>query len=96
MPDIRIEYPSQGQTYCRNVFGVYEYSRHNTGVLRGRQRRVFLDSFDTLAEAQAAFPKADATHCPGYVEDQMLDLPGEDDAQDEDSLYIMMPRVGRD
>lgn len=58
-PDIRIEYPSVGTTYFRDVFGVYEYSTYpRSSVLAGQERRMFLDSFETLAEAQAAYPTA--------------------------------------
>lgn len=79
-PEVRIEYPSRGATYCRKEFGVYEYSEYPaSSVLAGRERRVFLTSFDTLEEAQSAYPKATYTG-PGYREDAMLDLPGPDDA----------------
>jgi hypothetical protein len=67
MNDIRIEYPSQGTTYCKNEYGVYQYSRYpRSSVLAGQQKRVFLDSFRTLEEAQAAFPEASLRGC-GFV-----------------------------
>lgn len=58
--DIRIEYPCRGATYARDEYGVYSYSRYGRGsVLAGQTRRVFEDSFETLAEAQAAYPTAE-------------------------------------
>lgn len=85
--NVVIEYPMQGATYFEEKYGVYEYGFYERGsVLVGRQKRVFLDSFDTLAEAQAAYPDAAWHGTPdgkgvgsGYVEDRMLDLPGDDD-----------------
>ena len=60
--DIRIEYPSQGCTYLRAEYGIYEYTTFGRGsVLEGQERRCFLASFPTLAEAQAAFPSAEVT-----------------------------------
>lgn len=55
-----IEYPSMGSTYCREEYGVYEYGTYpRSSVLAGQQRRRWLDSFETLAEAKAAFPEAE-------------------------------------
>jgi hypothetical protein len=57
---IQIEFPSVGQTYARNEYAVYEYGVYpRSSVLSGRTRRVFLDSFETLEEARAAYPNAD-------------------------------------
>jgi hypothetical protein len=57
---MQIEFPSVGQTYAHNVYAVYEYGIYpRSSVLAGRSRRVFLDSFDTLDEARAAYPSAD-------------------------------------
>lgn len=59
-PTVVIEYPSIGQTYANNEYGVYEYSVHDeNSVLAGEERRVFLDCFKTLAEAQAKYPNAE-------------------------------------
>jgi len=64
--DIRIEYPSQGATYSNDAYGVYEYSTYPShSVLAGQQRRVFLDSFETLEEAKKEYPTADVSGC-GY------------------------------
>jgi len=78
-PDIRIEFPSSGATYCRNEYGVYEYSTYpRSSVLAGQQRRVFLDSFPTLAEAKAAYPSAEEADC-GFQEPNLNHLPDDDD-----------------
>lgn len=59
-PTVIIEYPSIGRTYATNEYGVYEYSVHDeNSVLAGEERRVFLDSFKTLDEAQAKYPNAE-------------------------------------
>lgn len=59
-PTVVIEYPSIGRTYATNEYGVYEYSVHDeNSVLAGEERRVFLDCFKTLAEAQAKYPNAE-------------------------------------
>lgn len=63
-PEIFIEYPSRGATYADACYGVYEYSTYpRSSVLAGQRRRVFLDSFETLAEATAAYPNADTSGC---------------------------------
>jgi hypothetical protein len=55
--DIRIEYPSLGRTYYYEAYGVYEYSRYpRDSVLAGQQCRRCIASYDTLAEATAAYP----------------------------------------
>ena len=81
MKDIRIEFPSVGTTYSRPEYGVYEYSEYEDwSVLAGRERRVWLAGFVTLAEAVQAYPDADSIAVgPGFREDRMLDLPGDDD-----------------
>jgi hypothetical protein len=79
-PDIRIEYPARGETYCHDEYGVYEYGEYpRSSVLSGRTRRNFLDTFTTLEEAQAKYPNAEIVIASGYQPDAMLDLPGEDD-----------------
>lgn len=57
--DVRIEYPSRGTTYCKDVYGVYEYGTYPRGsVLAGQQSRRFIGQYDTLEEAKAAHPEA--------------------------------------
>lgn len=75
--DIRIEFPMRGETYNKPKYGVYRYSVYGpTSVLAGQQRRVFLDSFDTLEEAQAKYPTATTAGC-GYLPPSLDHLPDE-------------------
>lgn len=54
-----IEYPAAGATYSHDEYGVYTYDEYPArSVLAGQPRRTFLDSFDTLDEARAAYPGA--------------------------------------
>jgi hypothetical protein len=76
--DVVIEYPSVGMTYWRDVYGVYAYDEYpRSSVLAGQQRRSFIDSFDTLEEAKAAYPAA-AVHAPGFEEPYLGHLPDEE------------------
>jgi hypothetical protein len=76
--EVRIEYPSRGATYNRPEYGVYEYGTYPEGsVLAGQQSRRFLDSFGTLAEAQAAHPGADVSGC-GYQPPYLGHLPDDE------------------
>lgn len=61
MPDrLCIEYPSVGKTYSRNEYGVYSYGTYEaSSVLAGQERRSALGSFDSLEEAQLAYPGAE-------------------------------------
>jgi hypothetical protein len=66
--DFRIEFPSSGATYCNDVYGVYEYGVYSeSSVLAGQTCRIWVDEFDTLEEAQAAYPQASFNDCgSGY------------------------------
>ncbi len=58
-PDIRIEYPSRGMTYCTKEFGVYKYGVYPAhSVLAGQQDRTFLGSYPDEEAARAAHPEA--------------------------------------
>jgi hypothetical protein len=75
---ICIEFPSRGETYCDQVYGVYEYDTYPRGsVLAGDERRSFLDSFESIEEARKAYPGADETGCQ-FVHKNLNHLPGED------------------
>jgi hypothetical protein len=72
MADIVIEFPSVGETYNNNEAGVYkydEYPRHS--VLAGQTRRSLIDTFPTVEEAKANYPKADvmdgSAYAPAYI-----------------------------
>jgi hypothetical protein len=71
-----IEYPSAGATYSLPEYGVYRYDTYPRGsVLEGQERRSFLDAFETLEEAQAAYPEAEYQEGSGYVEPYLGHLP---------------------
>jgi hypothetical protein len=79
-PEQRIEFPSRGATYCTQEYGVYEYSTYGRGsVLAGQQRRVFLGSYLTEAEAKAAFPDATPAEGCGYRAPDLSHLPDDTD-----------------
>lgn len=75
----------RGATYSNDKYTVYEHSvypRHS--VLAGQDRRVWLDDFETLEEAQAAYPKAEV--CVGgttYRPPCLHHLPDDGDYVDE-------------
>jgi hypothetical protein len=76
---LTIEYPSAGATYSNPEYGVYQYSTYpRSSVLAGQQRRRFLCSYATLAEAQSAHPTASVSPSCGYREPSLDHLPDED------------------
>lgn len=81
MRDIRIE-PAFGATYGPSDgarYAAYEYGEYpESSVLYGRTRRQWLDAADTVEELKDKFPEAEVVGGSGYVEDSMMDLPGED------------------
>jgi hypothetical protein len=65
-PDVRIEYPCQGQTYSKDEHGVYVYDTFPaSSVLAGQQRRAFKTS-GTLEHCQA-FCQEHYGSVPGHV-----------------------------
>jgi hypothetical protein len=79
---IQIEYPSEGATYSRDQYGVYRYDTYpRSSVLAGQERRVFLDSFNTLEEAQAAYPGVPFINNSCYTEPHLDHLSDEGDYQ---------------
>lgn len=58
IPDQTIEM-GRGATYRNTLYTVYEHSVYgDSSVLAGDPRRQWLDDFETLAEAEAAYPHA--------------------------------------
>ena len=58
IPDQTIEM-GRGATYHNTLYTVYEHSVYgDSSVLAGEPRRQWLDDFETLAEAKAAYPHA--------------------------------------
>lgn len=79
--------PKFGATYgpsFEGEMGVYEYDEWpRSSVLYGRRRRTFLDS-GTLEEMQVKYPQATVCESSGYVEDNLNDLPDEEDSRWDD------------
>lgn len=88
---MRIEYPCSGATYCEAKYGVYEYSVYpNSSVLAGQQRRVFLDSFNTLEEAKEADQAEYEAWLDAAIEDERnsrFDYDDDSEAEAEMSRY---------
>lgn len=78
-PEIRIEFPASGATYNEPKYGVYKYDEWpDSSVLAGQQRRQYLGTYETLEEAQAAYPTAEFTPGCGYRAPYLGHLPEED------------------
>lgn len=76
-----IEQGGRGMTYCHLTgFTVYELGTYPRGsVLAGQQSRRWLDHFDTLIEAQAAYPKAVLIGGTSYTAPNLSHLPDDSD-----------------
>jgi hypothetical protein len=71
--------PSRGATYSSDRVAVYEYGTYGRGsVLAGQTKRMFLDDFETVEEAKAAFPKATVCIGSGYVPVSLAHLPDDE------------------
>ena len=70
----------RGATYANDRYTVYEHGTYpRSSVLAGQHQRVWLDDFDTLEEAKAAYP--DAEDCTGgttYQAPSLSHLPDPD------------------
>ena len=78
---LTIEQNSRGATYrnSNDTWTVYEISRYpRSSVLAGQQRRVWMDDFDSLDEAKAAYPRAEVSGCT-YREPYLNHLGSEDE-----------------
>lgn len=72
--------PTQGATYSRNSFSVYELSTYpRSSVLAGQQRRVWLDEFDTIENALMAYPDAVVRCGSSYQAPSLNHLPDDED-----------------
>lgn len=66
----------RGSTYSNDRFTVYEHGVYPRGsVLAGQSSRMWLDDFDTLAEAQAAYPDAEVCCGSTFSEPCLSHLP---------------------
>jgi len=78
--DIRIEYPSVGATYHNNCYGVYKYYEAPlSSILAGTECREWLGEYETLAEAQKAYPFASNPAGTGYRKQSFTHLSEEED-----------------
>lgn len=80
MANLTIEM-GRGATYRNSKFTVYEHGVYpRSSVLAGQSRRRWLDDFDTLEEAKAAYPEADVlVDGSTYAEPDLSHLPDDDD-----------------
>ena len=77
-----IEQGSRGATYQNDsdTFTVYEISTYpRSSVLAGQQRRQWMDQFESLEEAQAAYPEAELIGGSTYREPCLNHLSDEGD-----------------
>ena len=78
-----IERASHGATYQNSpdTWTVYEISRYpRSSVLAGQQRRRWMDDFDSLEAAKAAYPNAKEIGGSTYREPSLAHLPDESDS----------------
>ena len=69
-----------GATYHNDKFTVYEHSTYGrSSVLSGQSRRVWLDNFETLADAQSAYPDAEPMEGTTYAPPSLHHLPDDGD-----------------
>jgi hypothetical protein len=79
MTDQTIE-QGRGETYASDRWTVYEHGVYDRdSVLSGQSRRSWLDDFDTLEEAQKAYPEAVVCAFSTYSAPCLNHLPGEDE-----------------
>lgn len=80
-----IEQGSRGETYQNDNtrFTVYEISKYpRSSVLSGQQRRVWLDDFDSIEDAKAAYPNAQLSGST-YRQASLEHLPGTGDGSND-------------
>ena len=76
-----VEEASHGETYQNKsgTFTVYEIGVYKRGsVLEGQQKRTWLDQFDSLEEAQTAYPEAQLISGSTYREPSLGHLPDDE------------------
>jgi hypothetical protein len=71
--------PNRGQTYSRPGVAVYEYGVYpRSSVLAGQTSRRFVESYETVEEAQKAYPTARVSDSCGYRAPSLSHLPDND------------------
>ena len=79
MTDQTIE-RGRGETYSSDRWTVYEHGVYDRdSVLSGQSRRSWLDDFDSLEEAQKAYPEAVVCVVSTHSAACLNHLPGEDE-----------------
>jgi hypothetical protein len=79
-PYLVIEAGGQGATYSNDKYTVYEISTYSrSSVLAGQQCRRWMDDFETLEEAKAAYPDAELIEGTTYQEPDLSHLPDDTD-----------------
>jgi len=77
--DLTIEL-GRGATYVSHEFMVYEHSTYErTSVLAGQPKRVYLNSFETVEEAQKAYPTAQVINGSTYAPPNLSHLRDDED-----------------
>lgn len=80
---ITIEADKSGEGYNVYSWGVYERS----SVLAGQTMKRFIDGFDTLDEARAAYPAVDVNQFQESAHNTVNHLPGPDDWDKETQSF---------
>jgi hypothetical protein len=69
-----------GEEYGETYYAVFAWGRYErSSVLAGQARKVFVESYDTLEEAQQAYPDAGISSQWTEPQVSLNHLPGEDD-----------------
>jgi hypothetical protein len=75
----------RGATYASERWTVYEHGVYDRdSVLSGQSRRTWLDDFDSLEEAQKAYPEAVVCACSTYSAACLDHLPEDGDYLPDD------------
>jgi hypothetical protein len=70
----------RGATYANNKFTVYEHGVYpRSSVLAGQSKRMWLDDFETIEEAKAAYPEAKVVTGTTYAPPSLNHLPDDGD-----------------
>lgn len=79
MPDLTIE-RGRGATYASERWTVYGHGVYDQdSVLSGQSRRTWMDDFETLEEAQKAYPEAVVCACSTYQPPHLGHLTDDED-----------------
>ncbi len=93
MPKVErtIEPAKYGNGYTVYEWGIYESS----SVLAGQTKKQYVDGFDTIEEAQAKYPDAEASDSIQSAGNYFNHLPGPDDWDEETQCYGGIQQKGK-